>query len=61
MTVVDLCGQETCLEDAAFVVHWPGRTLKLCARCKDRALRIAEAMGFALTVEPIPPPPEVAA
>jgi hypothetical protein len=61
LTVVELCGSDLCLEDAAYVVHWPGRTIRMCGPCKNRALRIADAMGFALDVEPLPAPPEVAA
>jgi hypothetical protein len=56
IVVVELCGSNLCLEDAAHVVHWPGQPIKLCGPCKNRALRIASAMGFALDVEPLPAP-----
>jgi hypothetical protein len=54
--VVPLCDSDTCLEPAAFVVHWPGKSLKFCPACKLRAEGVASAMGFDLTVEPLPPP-----
>jgi len=46
------CNQKICDNIAIYKVYWPGReTLFMCAPCKNKALGIAEAMGFFLKVE----------
>lgn len=44
------CKSEDCTKDAEHTVFWPGKTTRMCTACKDRALRVAEGMGFALDV-----------
>jgi hypothetical protein len=44
-----------CGDDATARVHWPGRSIVMCAPHALQAWNIAEAMGFDLTFEPLPP------
>lgn len=58
MRVLWLCTTNHCIGrdiPAEYLVHWPGRrALHRCAPCAQQVLRLAEAMGFDLDVEPIP-------
>jgi len=49
------CGTRTCTTNAAYRVHWPGSPICLCRSCADRAKRIVDVMGFALSVDPLAP------
>jgi hypothetical protein len=51
-----LCETHVCANEAAYVVHWPGHSIKLCEGCKRGAELIADAMGFKVTVDPLPRP-----
>jgi len=46
----DPCESNDCEAEAKFEVHWPGKSLKMCEPCRDRANGIAEAMGFNLAI-----------
>jgi hypothetical protein len=50
------CSTVGCLEAPTVRVYWPGRDPppRYCATCAFRARRVADAMGFALTIEPLP-------
>lgn len=52
------CETERCEGLAVVVAHWPGRSLRLCQPCRERADQIAAAMGFRLTSMPLDPGPE---
>jgi hypothetical protein len=41
-----------------FEVFWPGETTKKCLACAQKAIGIAQAMGFALDVRLIEDHPE---
>lgn len=49
------CGTRICESEAAYRVHWPGQPICLCCPCALRATRIADAMSFPLTTEPLDP------
>lgn len=46
------CGTANCDKAATCMVHWPGRSLPMCAPCALRAGNVATHMGFNLTTEP---------
>lgn len=48
------CKTQSCEAIASNRVHWPGRTVRLCLGCTERALRLADVMGFVLTIEDLP-------
>lgn len=51
------CATEKCERSALFVVHWPrleGDPPEMCLACTLRALRLADFMGFALSITPHP-------
>ena len=49
------CGQANCDEEATERFIWPGSGWSVaCASCALRAVHVAGAMGFPLTVEPLP-------
>jgi hypothetical protein len=49
------CCQKSCDADAEYRVHWPGQPIDVCRPCALRATRIADAMGFTLSVDPLDP------
>jgi len=51
------CATKSCNEETAIRVFWPGQTSDMCPACALRARNVASAMGFALTVAVIGPPP----
>jgi len=44
---------EPCQREAIFWVHWPGKSLQMCADCAVRAQNIAHFMGFRLSINAI--------
>lgn len=48
------CHSRTCDKAPTVVVYWPGQTCEMCAECAARALNVAQAMGFVLTVSALP-------
>ena len=49
------CEQANCSREATSVIYWPGKTIICCDGCTERARRVADAMGFLLTVQPMEP------
>lgn len=47
------CEQKDCGAPADRAAFWPGQTRLYCLPCAERASRLANAMGFELTVLPI--------
>ena len=47
------CGSVTCEKPATWEVAWPAQSLHACDDCSLRAVRIANAMGFALACLPL--------
>lgn len=47
------CSTRTCAEPAEFRVYWPGEVPPpvYCERCRNRALAIAETLGFRVASE----------
>ena len=43
---------EQCKNDAVFMVHWPGRDIKMCAYHQAKAAMVASAMGFVVSITP---------
>ena len=50
------CATHDCMDDAAIRAYWPGQTKDFCVPCAMRAVNVAEAMGFQLSVVPIVEP-----
>lgn len=44
------CETVTCSSEARLACHWPSRTLAMCLPCAIRAIRVAQHLGFSLTV-----------
>lgn len=47
------CDTNACTAIATAVAHWPGESRRFCEPCAKRALHIATAMGFKLSVSPL--------
>lgn len=48
-----MCGTERCRARATAIAYWPGREIRFCAACLERADSIADHMGFKLSSMPI--------
>lgn len=47
--VIDLCGQELCMEDATCSFVWPGRPRAFaCRKHADKVMGVALALGLGL-------------
>lgn len=53
VTVTVLCSSALCMSEAEHRVYWPGHTVDLCEPCRDRAIAVADAMGFGISAVPI--------
>ena len=51
--VAPVCDTVDCNEKAMALAHWPGDSRKFCEQCAKRAVGIAHAMGFKLSVSPL--------
>lgn len=49
LETVGKCESKNCGAVAVAVVHWPGRSLRMCERCNARAVEVAAAMGFVVS------------
>lgn len=47
------CVSKDCSSPATFHVFWPDQPSVMCGPCTQRALNIADAMGFRLTTLPL--------
>lgn len=43
----------SCTKDATKTIHWPGRSLVMCDEHAKAAKKVADAMGFDLTIVPL--------
>lgn len=49
------CGTKGCAAEADWRCDWPGQTIDLCSQCAQRAIGIADVMGFKLPLQLLQP------